>query len=870
MKRLFFPLFAGLLWLMSGTLSATERTYNVLFIQSYTKNTPWHSLLTENLENGLDKGGVKANITTEYLNADYWSFASECFIMRRICERARQRKTDLIVTSSDEAFFTLTHCGDSLPYQIPVVVSGIKYPDERVFERMPNVSGYVSKTDFDVLLDAAVRMFPSRRELVCLSDSSFLSLKGVKAVEESWERIKSNYPEHELKVLNVQAKSLNSIITSICYDYNAYKHIVIAPKWIPFLSLKLKAPVFTSQNLAMTNGVLCVYDAVPGEDAFAAGRQAASILKGKSPASLGVKDFGGKLLFDYKQLQFFRVDTNRAESKGIILNIPLMERYRVWFILFYSLIVGALVLLVAWLFRANRRESRKRIHAQTRLLIQHRLVEQRDEFDNIFCSIRDGLITYDTDLRIHFVNRPLLQMLGLSSETYTSRFYEGQMAGSIFRIYMNGENILQDLLKKVRTGKRPISIPEKAFMQENHQGTYFPVSGEVVPIFANEKMTGMAIVCRNISEEEMQRRFFNMAVEESSIYPWQYNMHMNRFHFPGGLLRRFGYTGDTDLLARDEMDTLIHPEDLLHTRRNFDAILLGNEINSRMSFRLKSADGSYEWWEFRSTAYDGLTVDTPYMVLGVCQSIQRYKDTEEALIAARDRALQADKLKSAFLANMSHEIRTPLNSIVGFSDVLAVGGSTEEEQQSYYQIIKTNSDLLLRLINDILDLSRLEANRVTLTWEECDVVQLCSQVVASVSFSRQSSENQFLFTTSFESFRMVTDVQRMQQVMINLLSNANKFTKCGKITLDFSVNEETQMAVFSVTDTGCGIPKEKQGLVFERFEKLNEYAQGTGLGLSICKLIVHKWKGSIWIDPDYTGGARFVFSHPLNLNIEKE
>ena len=122
----------------------------------------------------------------------------------------------------------------------------------------------------------------------------------------------------------------------------------------------------------------------------------------------------------------------------------------------------------------------------------------------------------------------------------------------------------------------------------------------------------------------------------------------------------------------------------------------------------------------------------------------------------------------------------------------------------YYKIIKTNSDLLLRLINDILDLSRLEANRVTLTWEECDVVQLCSQVVASVSFSRQSSDNQFLFSTSFETFRMVTDVQRMQQVIINLLSNADKFTKRGKITLDFSVNEEKQMAIFSVTDTGCG------------------------------------------------------------------
>ena len=274
------------------------------------------------------------------------------------------------------------------------------------------------------------------------------------------------------------------------------------------------------------------------------------------------------------------------------------------------------------------------------------------------------------------------------------------------------------------------------------------------------------------------------------------------------------------------------------------------------------------WYTIQSMAIKWL--DGRWAIMELATDITTRKQVELELIQAKEKAEESDRLKSAFLANMSHEIRTPLNSIVGFSDVLAVGGSTEEEQQSYYQIIKTNSDLLLRLINDILDLSRLEANRVTLTWEECDVVQLCSQVVASVSFSRQSSENQFLFTTSFESFRMVTDVQRMQQVMINLLSNANKFTKCGKITLDFSVNEETQMAVFSVTDTGCGIPKEKQGLVFERFEKLNEYAQGTGLGLSICKLIVHKWKGSIWIDPDYTGGARFVFSHPLNLNIEKE
>ena len=352
----------------------------------------------------------------------------------------------------------------------------------------------------------------------------------------------------------------------------------------------------------------------------------------------------------------------------------------------------------------------------------------------------------------------------------------------------------------------------------------------------------------------------------------------------GGVLPDYRKVGGEMALESIRMDQ--HPED---TEKHLSVIGCKAVLDSRkvkewglhpnvLPFKVQLVNQSvsfYQQYTYQIWSACALFV---ILVLGLCISLfyyfrtKRLKDellkSEKDLRVAKDRAEESNRLKSAFLANMSHEIRTPLNSIVGFSDVLAMGDSTEDEQQSYYQIIKTNSDLLLRLINDILDLSRLEANRVTLTWEECDVVQLCSQVVASVSFSRQSSDNQFLFSTSFETFRMVTDVQRMQQVIINLLSNADKFTKGGKITLDFSVNEEKQMAIFSVTDTGCGIPKEKQVLVFERFEKLNEYAQGTGLGLSICKLIVHKWRGSIWIDPDYTGGARFVFSHPLN--IEKE
>ena len=237
--------------------------------------------------------------------------------------------------------------------------------------------------------------------------------------------------------------------------------------------------------------------------------------------------------------------------------------------------------------------------------------------------------------------------------------------------------------------------------------------------------------------------------------------------------------------------------------------------------------------------------------------------SEASLREAKERAEEANRLKSAFLANMSHEIRTPLNAIVGFSDVLSAGDIPLEEQRGFFEIIKANSDLLLRLIDDILDLSRLEVDRVTFTQEKCDVVQVCTQALASVAQARRSA-NRFLFESPLESLELHTDIQRMQQVIINLLSNADKFTKNGTITLKVGLDEKRHVVLFSVSDTGCGIPLEKQKKVFERFEKLNEYAQGTGLGLAICKLIVKKWGGKIWVDPHYTQGARFLFTHPLD------
>lgn len=240
--------------------------------------------------------------------------------------------------------------------------------------------------------------------------------------------------------------------------------------------------------------------------------------------------------------------------------------------------------------------------------------------------------------------------------------------------------------------------------------------------------------------------------------------------------------------------------------------------------------------------------------------------SEAELIEAKDRAEESNRLKSAFLANMSHEIRTPLNAIVGFSNVLIMGNSTPEEQKSYFNIIQSNSDLLLHLINDILDISRLESNRNKFTFEKCNIVSLC-EIVLSTAGCNQHNGVEYKFHSPVKAFELVTDTQRLQQVLINLLSNARKFTAKGSIILAFKIKEQEGIIEFSVTDTGRGIPEDKQKLIFERFEKLDEYVQGTGLGLSICKLTIEKLGGKIWVDPTYKEGARFIFTHPLNIQI---
>lgn len=240
------------------------------------------------------------------------------------------------------------------------------------------------------------------------------------------------------------------------------------------------------------------------------------------------------------------------------------------------------------------------------------------------------------------------------------------------------------------------------------------------------------------------------------------------------------------------------------------------------------------------------------LVLSRLQLERMRKESEDAL-----------HTKSLFLSNMSHELRTPLNAITGFSTILTdepdIDDQTRLECSDY---IRQNADLLLNLINDVVDIAELKGDTIRFSAAPCEVVSLCHNVLKTVENVKRTNA-ELVMVTDLHHLEIITDKDRLQQVLINLLINATKFTREGTITLRLALDASAQEAVFSVEDTGCGIPLEKQPQIFERFEKLHEGIQGAGLGLSICKLIIDHTGGRIWVDPAYTQGARFVFTHPL-------
>ena len=303
-----------------------------------------------------------------------------------------------------------------------------------------------------------------------------------------------------------------------------------------------------------------------------------------------------------------------------------------------------------------------------------------------------------------------------------------------------------------------------------------------------------------------------------------------------------------------------HPEDRAVMLDFLAKVVKDESTKLCRDVRIRRADGSYTWTRVNVLVRNYRPQDNVIEMLCINFDITQLKETEQMLIKAKEKAEEADRLKSAFLANMSHEIRTPLNAIVGFSSMLEEAEDQEEKHQ-YITIIEDNNKLLLQLISDILDLSKIEAGTFDIIPERVNAKQLCNDLFQAMQM-KTSPQVELRLKDNLPELTFTSDKNRLYQVLLNFVTNALKFTSEGNITIDYQIDGNE--VKFSVQDTGMGIEPEKQEAIFTRFVKLNSFIPGTGLGLPICQSIVTQLGGKIGVESEPGRGACFWFTHPIN------
>lgn len=489
-------------------------------------------------------------------------------------------------------------------------------------------------------------------------------------------------------------------------------------------------------------------------------------------------------------------------------------------------------------------------------------------YDELLSILPDGVIIFDVSGEVIQLNRQALTELHVHPSVNEILPLP---TNHLFKLLNKKEDILSTILQKIRQGEKTYSLPEHTFMQEQVDCTQFPIRGEFATIREKSKLKKILFFFRNITVELTQEYILNTALQRTRIYPWYYDISRSEFTLDDRYFEHLGIpAGENNTLTMEEYVNMIHPDDRQTMTDAFVVQLSGNTtFDKTVPFRLRRGDGTWEWFEGQSTYIANIS-GHPYRLVGICLSIQEYKDIENTLIEARKKAEESDRLKMAFLANMSHEIRTPLNAIVGFSDV--IGSSydelSEEERADFVRLISVNSEHLLRLIDDILDLSKIESDTIKFTFTDCSLKSLMMDIEKEQAV-KSTSEIDIRAILPDEDIYINTDATRLKQVVCNFINNARKFTEKGYIHFGYAVDSIRADSVhIFVEDTGLGIPQKCQKEIFDRFYKVDIFKQGTGLGLSICKTIVEHLQGEIFVESEVGKGSCFSVTLPFKRQAE--
>ena len=374
-------------------------------------------------------------------------------------------------------------------------------------------------------------------------------------------------------------------------------------------------------------------------------------------------------------------------------------------------------------------------------------------------------------------------------------------------------------------------------------------------LLINADKTETTVAYNKIQEFE---EFFELVGDYAKVGYAHFNVLSGHGYAQKSWYRNVGEADETPLSDIFGTYRHFHPDDRALLIRFLDDARKGLTTKLSKEMRVLREDGTYTWTHVNLLVKKYAPQDRIIEIISINYDITELKRTEEMLVKARDKAEASDRLKSAFLANMSHEIRTPLNAIVGFSSLLT---STESaaEKELYNSLIGHNNKLLLNLINDVIDLSKIESGYLELRPDWVNLTELLDESVAEYAHQVPSGVELLTNYPAHDSL-VELDSLRIKQILSNFLSNALKNTTTGHVEVFYEVDH--QSVRIGVKDTGRGIPQNMLEKIFERFEKLDSFAQGAGLGLPICKLIVEKMNGRILVDSQLGIGTTFIIELP--------
>ena len=498
--------------------------------------------------------------------------------------------------------------------------------------------------------------------------------------------------------------------------------------------------------------------------------------------------------------------------------------------------------------------------------IRERQALDRSEklFRNIFANIPAGVEIYDTDGFLVDVNNKNIEIFGIRDK-----------ADVIGINLFENPNLSPQLIEQIRD--RDIVDFRLDYEFENVEG-YYP-SGKRNKINLYTKIsklydskgnfTGYAFI--NIDNTERMdalnricdfENFFLLISDYAKVGYAKSNLLDRKGYAIKQWYKNMGEDENTPLSDIIGVYSKMHPDDRKRILDFLYKARLGEVRDFKGEIRILHPGTEAQWnWVRTNVVVNQYQPENGVIeLISINYDITELKETEAKLIDAKEKAETADRLKSAFLANMSHEIRTPLNAIVGFSSLL-VQGENPEEREQYMAIVEENNELLLQLISDILDLSKIEAGTFDFVKQELDVNQLCEDMVRTMKLKAKPGV-EVVFDHRLPECIIVSDRNRLNQVIANFMNNAIKFTSTGSIRLGYG-QAETNLLRFYVADTGIGIIQEKQAEIFDRFVKLNSFVHGTGLGLSISKSIVEQLGGTIGVESESGKGACFWFTLPV-------